>query len=121
MRPIILFLLLFLTGMLSAQQTLKVSNIAPRTDVNGRMVDAHDGRVIQFGNTYYWYGTSYGDTGGFTPANHYVAYASNDLQSWRYLGKLLPDAPEGSGELFGPFEIDQALDLERGAGRRESP
>ncbi|MEL7003641.1 MAG: family 43 glycosylhydrolase [Bacteroidota bacterium] len=80
---------------LKAQQTISISNISPRMAIDGNIVDAHDGRVIQFGDKYYWYGTSYGTTNGFTTANHYVCYSSDDLISWKKEGRLLPNQPEG--------------------------
>ena len=76
-------------------QLITIDNETPRRTVDGKIIDAHDGRVIQFGERYYWYGTSYGNTSGFTTANHYVCYSSDDLTSWTYEGKLLPDQAEG--------------------------
>src|SRR6266481_9863374 len=34
----------------------------PRLDKAGRTVDAHDGMIVQFGDRFYLYGTSYGLT-----------------------------------------------------------
>ena len=87
-------LLLLTAASLSAQQ-ITVDNNLPHLTVAGDTVDAHDGRIIYFDNTYYWYGTAYGTTNGFTTANHYVCYSSPDMQSWTYHGHLLPDQPEG--------------------------
>ena len=89
-----LFLLLF-SNFLLAQHIVTIDNERPRLTVAGDTVDAHDGRVIQFGERYYWYGTAYGNTSGFTTANHYVCYSSDDLTRWTYEGKLLPDQAEG--------------------------
>jgi hypothetical protein len=87
--------LLFLAAGLHAQQLITISNSKPRLDETGKFVDAHDGRVIQFGNRFYWYGTQCGNTSGFTTANRYVCYSSPDMMSWRFKGALLADAPEG--------------------------
>ncbi|MGB3465963.1 MAG: family 43 glycosylhydrolase [Cyclobacteriaceae bacterium] len=76
-------------------QVSQISNVNPRYDTNGQIVDAHDGRVIQFENKFYWYGTQYGDTNGFTSANKYVVYSSQDLINWKFEGELLRDAPDG--------------------------
>lgn len=76
-------------------QTLEVSNTEPKLDTEGNIVDAHDGRLIQFGDTFYWYGTTYGNTNGFTTRNYYSCYSSKDLKTWKNEGKLLPDQPEG--------------------------
>ncbi len=79
----------------SFAQTMNIDNTKPRLDKKGQIVDAHDGRVIQFGDTFYWYGTSYGGTNGFTTENHYRCYSSKDLTNWKYEGKLLDTQPEG--------------------------
>ena len=76
-------------------KTLTVDNAKPRRDIEGKIVDAHDGRVIQFGDTFYWYGTRYGSTNGYTEANEYVCYSSLDLKTWKYEGALLPQKPTG--------------------------
>ncbi|HMP94626.1 MAG TPA: hypothetical protein PKD90_17225 [Phnomibacter sp.] len=65
-----------------SQPVITVNNSLARKDVNGKIVDAHDGRIIQFGKTFYWYGTQYGNTNGFTTANEYVCYSSPDLMNW---------------------------------------
>ncbi len=87
---ICLFLPLF-----SLAQQVMIDNTKPRKDEKGQIVDAHDGRIIQFGDTFYWYGTSYGTTNGFTTQNHYRCYSSKDLINWKYEGKLLKKQPEG--------------------------
>ena len=79
----------------SLAQKITVDNTTPRLDEKSQIVDAHDGRVIQFGDTFYWYGTSYGNTNGFTTQNHYRCYSSKDLVHWKYEGKLLATQPEG--------------------------
>ncbi|RMG66569.1 MAG: hypothetical protein D6722_14760 [Bacteroidetes bacterium] len=78
-----------------AQLRIEVDNTRPRLDQQGQPVDAHDGRVIRFGAYFYWYGTRYGRTNGFTPANRYQVYRSRDLQDWELMGPLLPEAPAG--------------------------
>jgi hypothetical protein len=93
------YLALLLAGCLGTAaavcQTLTVNNDLPRMDRNGQIVDAHDGRIIQFGKTFYWYGTRYGGTNGFTAANEYVCYSSQNLAQWKYEGVLLPQKPAG--------------------------
>ncbi|RMF01355.1 MAG: hypothetical protein D6772_04945 [Bacteroidetes bacterium] len=76
-------------------QLVQVANTRPRLDDQGQIVDAHDGRISKFGDTFYWYGTAYGETNSFTPANHYRCYSSKDMQVWYYEGCLLPEQPEG--------------------------
>jgi hypothetical protein len=89
-----IFLLMVMCD-LSAQQTITINNAKPRVDIQGNIVDAHDGRVIQFGNKFYWYGTSYKNTNGFTTANEYVCYSSSNLSNWKFEGALLPQKPSG--------------------------
>jgi hypothetical protein len=38
-----------------------VSNVVPRTDVNGNIMDIHDGTTIRIGDTFFWYGAGYGN------------------------------------------------------------
>ncbi len=85
-----------LIGVLNVNaQQIKISNIVPRKDDAGHVIDAHDGRVIRFGDTYYWYGTSYDTTNGFTKKNYYRCYSSSDMTHWKSCGTLIIDAPEG--------------------------
>jgi hypothetical protein len=64
-----------------------------RFDVNGNAIDAHDGEIQRFGNTYYLYGTSYGC--GYvrleqptTPWCGFKVYSSPDLVHWTDRGYL---------------------------------
>jgi hypothetical protein len=63
-----------------------------RFDVDGNAIDAHDGEIQRFGDTYYLYGTSYGC--GFqwqTPGSPFCGfrvYSSSDLVSWTDRGPL---------------------------------
>ena len=89
-----------------AAQALTISNDEARTDVHGDTIDVHDGRVIKFGDTYYWYGTAYENTTGFTRANEYRVYSSPDLQRWTPHGAILPDA--ASGVYYRPHVVYNA-------------
>jgi hypothetical protein len=92
----ILFNLLCITlTFMSCAQTLVVNNVLPRKDVEGNIVDAHDGKVIQFGDTYYWYGTAYAKTTGFVRSNYYQVYSSKNLMQWKKEGALLKEQPSG--------------------------
>ncbi len=79
----------------SSDITYSISNSKPRMDKDSAIVDAHDGRIIQFEGKFYWYGTSYGETNGFTTANKYLCYSSKDLINWEKQGALIPNQPEG--------------------------
>ena len=83
--------LIFITISLSSysQKEITVSNVKPRTDINGNIIDAHGGRIVEFNKRYYWYSESYGNTNGFTTNNYYSCYSSDDLSSWKFEGKLL--------------------------------
>jgi hypothetical protein len=95
--PLTLSLVLLLLSIYSLSVTAQyqINNALPKLDDRGQPVDAHDGRVMKFGDTFYWYGTSYGNTNGFTNANKYVVYSSKTLKNWHYEGELLPNKPEG--------------------------
>ncbi len=97
MRMSCLFLLL-LFGCLAAtglaQMPFQNPN-ASRVDVKGDTIDVHDGRVTKFGDRYYWYGTAYGNTSGFTRSNEYRVYSSPDLVNWTAHGAVLPNPPSG--------------------------
>ncbi|HXB59250.1 MAG TPA: family 43 glycosylhydrolase [Candidatus Acidoferrales bacterium] len=77
-------------------QTAMISNIDPRRDVTGQIIDAHRGCLQFFNGTYYLYGTAFGtNRDGAAKGLSFVVYSSPDLQKWTYEGKLLKDAPEG--------------------------
>jgi hypothetical protein len=73
----------------------RISNVVPRRDIDGNILDAHDGCLQKFGGRYYLYGTAYGKTDGFGKANRYRCYSSPDLMSWKLEGNLLKDPPPG--------------------------
>jgi hypothetical protein len=72
-------------------QSVVISNVKPRRDTEGRIVDAHDGSLEYFQGRYYLYGTHYGKTNGLGKTNYYVCYSSPDLIRWKYEGRLLSD------------------------------
>lgn len=95
MKICLLTFLLFIPLLLWAEQIVTISNLRPRTDTDGQIVDAHDGRITQFNGVFYWYGTAYGNTSGFLKSNFYQAYSSTDLTSWKKERPLLKNAPSG--------------------------
>jgi hypothetical protein len=95
MRFVFYTLLLFYCNAAAAQQKIFIDNANPQLTTLGKIVDAHDGRIIQFGKKFYWYGTAYGNTNGFTTANEYVCYSSINLKDWKYEGPLLAKKPTG--------------------------
>lgn len=80
----------------SADQTTTIVNGPAGTfrfDTNGNAIDAHDGEIQRFGDTYYLYGTSYGC--GYvrlerptTPWCGFKVYSSADLTHWTDRGYL---------------------------------
>lgn len=87
-------------------QNVTISNIQLRYDTGGNVIDAHDGGLTKFGDRYYLYGTAYGNTDGFTTANHYHCYSSADLTTWTFHGDLITNPP--SGVYYRPHVIYNA-------------
>ncbi len=94
MKLVILGSILFLSLNIFCQNII-IDNTQTRKDINGNFIDLHDGRVIQFGNRFYWYGTSYGNTSGFVRTNKYHIYSSSDMVSWKAEGPILKNEPSG--------------------------
>jgi Glycosyl hydrolases family 43 len=63
-----------------------ITNGQPRSTVDGKVIDAHDGEIVKFGGTYYLYGSAYAC--GFrladpsSPFCGFNVYSSPDLASW---------------------------------------
>jgi hypothetical protein len=85
---------LFICSVFS-QRKIVINNLNPRTDINGEVVDVHDGCIMKFGKVFYWYGTVYGNTSGFGKTNYFQCYSSLDLTKWEKGDRLLVDPPEG--------------------------
>lgn len=85
---------------------IRISNVTPRRTADGQIVDCHDGCVHKFGGLFHWYGSAYGGTDGFTPANRPVVYTSADLVTWTYRGELLKDRP--AGVYYRPYVLFDA-------------
>jgi len=97
---LLLFLVLCLPSAMSLAQTPKfrsvtVQNTAPRLDVEGNVIDAHDGCLHFYAGRYYLYGTAYGKTAGYTINNRFRVYSSPDLEHWTFEGELLKAPPDG--------------------------
>lgn len=67
-----------------------INNLEPRRDTDGRIIDAHDGRLMKFGKKFYLYGVSYGSGNGMSK-NYFTVYSSSDLMHWTKHGQLIPD------------------------------
>lgn len=76
-------------------RNVTIDNSAPRRDVTGEVIDAHDGNLQYFDGRYYLYGTAYGKTAGFSINNRFRVYSSPDLSHWTYGGELLKELTDG--------------------------
>ena len=93
------FVLYFTDVILSITAT--ISNVAPRFDTSGHYVNAHDGCLVQFNDTYYLYGTIYENCTQSGPhcdgkcgyyGNKFAVYSSKDLMQWNLLSNnALPE------------------------------
>jgi len=84
------------------QIPVSIDNVKPRRDVNGEIIDAHDGCLQFFDGRFYLYGTAYGKTDGFTN-NDYRVYSSPDMEHWTFEGTLLTKRPVAV--YFRPYAV----------------
>ena len=97
------FLCVFFTSsffFVSSKQ-VTISNVIPRLDVKGEFVDAHDGCIVKFDNTYFMYGTVYGHCHQNTTIcngvcgylnNTFALYVSQDLVNWTLINNnIVPE------------------------------
>lgn len=78
-----------------AYRVVTVDNTAPRRDIFGVIVDAHDGNLLFADGRYYLYGTAYGNSAGFGINNRFRIYSSPDLEHWTFEGEALNSPPDG--------------------------
>eukprot|EP01084_Bolivina_argentea_P296893 511403_1 len=94
-------LLLLLSIFVARCISVTISNTQPRYDTSGNIVDAHDGCLVKFNETYYLYGTVYENCNqagptcdgkcGYHP-NQFAVYSSKDLTEWNLLSNnTLPE------------------------------
>jgi beta-xylosidase len=96
-----------------------ISNVIPRRDTDGNIMDAHDGKVFLYDGLYYFYGPSYGlckeppgpsGCASWHPGgcgyqlNHNVSlYTSPDLSVWTFRGYVFQMASlKNPGVMFCP-------------------
>ncbi len=80
-----------------------------RFDVDGNSLDAHDGSILQVGNTFYLYGTSYACGYGYQVNSSFCGfkvYGSFDLTHWTDRGYIL--APGACSYCFRPHVVYNA-------------
>lgn len=89
-----LSLLAVLSG-ITHSKIVTIHNDAPRFDVNGDYIDAHDGCIVAHNGVYFLYGESYGNATGATFPGQWgnspqlAVYTSPDLVTWTYRGAPL--------------------------------
>lgn len=76
-------------------RTVTISNVKPRRDITGTIIDAHDGNLLFADGRYFLYGTAYGKTAGYSINNRFRVYSSPDLEHWTFEGELLKSPPDG--------------------------
>lgn len=76
-----------------AKTNVFIDNQHPRRDMNGEILDVHDGALEPFQGKFYLYGTHYGKTNGLGKENFFVCYSSPDLMHWKFEGKILSGPP----------------------------
>ncbi len=86
--------------------SVTIQNTEPRLDVNGEIIDAHDGCLQFFEGRYYLYGTAYGKSAGFSINNRFRVYSSSDLEHWNLEGEILKAPPDGV--YYRPYVIYNA-------------
>ena len=76
-------------------RTVTLYNDRVRLDVDGNVVDAHDGCIVAFHGSFFLYGEYYGNltggsfaNGGWGAAPQLSVYSSPDLVSWSFRGHL---------------------------------
>lgn len=77
-----------------------------RFDTNGNAIDAHDGQIVQFGNTYYLYGTSYNCGYRYNVNSSFcgfTVYSSSDLVHWTDRGYVA--LPRACADCFRPHVL----------------
>ena len=112
------------------EKGVTISNVIPRRDVHGELMDVHDGNVLRIDGTFYWFGMGYGNCTmkrGIIPpvdcpgiytkfggcgfqTNHSVnLYASKNLVDWTFIADVLPQASRPYGIYFRPKVIFNKL------------
>merc|ERR1712070_1242529 len=109
----------------SSGEAANISNVIPRRDITGALMDVHDGNVLRFADDglYYWYGMGYQNCTehdgiippfqcpgiydafggcGFRTDHAVNLYSSPDLVHWTPLGDILPNTSRPEGIYFRP-------------------
>lgn len=85
-------------------ETISISNVDPRLDVHGQIVDDHGGCLQFFNGRFYLYGNAFGTNRDYDALNcPFVVYSSPDLRTWTFEGNLLQSPP--TGVFFRPYVV----------------
>ena len=100
-----------------------IDNTAPRIDVDGNLMDVHDGNIFKHDGLWYWFGMGYQDCllekglippqycpgiylefghCGFRKDHAINLYTSPDLESWTFVSNILPLDLRPEGIYFRP-------------------
>ena len=98
---------------------MTLSNVVPRVDTNGNILDAHDGNIVYYDGLYYFFGPSYGlcrepagpsgcasiqpGSCGFQTNHNVSLYTSPDLSRWTPHGPVFEmSSLKNQGIMFCP-------------------
>jgi hypothetical protein len=91
----LLLCFLLLSASVCFGRNVTLYNDRIRLDIDGNVVDAHDGSLVVFQNQYFLYGEFYGNLtgssfagGGWGAAPQLSVYSSPDLTTWTFRGHL---------------------------------
>eukprot|EP00047_Mylnosiga_fluctuans_P006490 m.247211 g.247211 ORF g.247211 m.247211 type:complete len:382 (-) comp15327_c0_seq1:59-1204(-) len=108
---------------LAAARMVTIDNTKPRLDINGQIIDAHDGSIQRFtpDGPYYYHGVAYGlckepanygcdqtaDKCGFRLDHNISVWVSPDLSSgsWVYAGNAIAVQDRPAGTVFRPHAV----------------
>ena len=119
----------FILGMIGVASAATIDNTKPKTDVDGNLMDIHDGTLIQWNKDdqlYYWYGMGYQDCElesewlppqdcpgiyrsfgrcGFREDHAVNLFTSPDLENWTFVRDIYPMENRQEGIYFRPKVI----------------
>jgi beta-xylosidase len=115
---VVIMLLAAMVSVVTCSEVI-ISNVVPRRDTAGNIIDAHDGSIFLYDGLYYYYGPSYGlcqepsGPSGCTAwhpggcgfqLNHNVSlYTSTDLSTWTFRGYVFQmSSLKNQGIMFCP-------------------
>ena len=123
MRPAFQVLCLALCAGLGGGAPVTISNVLPRRDAAGALMDLHDGTILLINSTYFYWGMSYGlcnitksgcDGLWYPPhcgyrTNHNLSlYTSPDLVHWTFALDALPMAARPPAVYYRPQVVHNA-------------